>query len=103
MTLIDERNDRGSRMTTSTLDSDGKTDSLEAADNKSANNQEGQVASRRYMDAINSLGQTLNLERRDSRRERRIGRVAQYTGPARREIIDRRENPGDRRKRRSQS
>ena len=86
-------------MTTSTLDSDSKTDSLEAADDKSANNHEGQVASRRFMDAINSLGRTLNLERRDIRRERRVGKVAQYTGPARREIIDRRESPGDRRKR----
>jgi hypothetical protein len=90
-------------MTTSTPDSDGKTDSVEVADDKSANNQERQVASRRYMDAINSLGRTLNLERRDSRRERRIGKVAQYTGPARREIIDRRERPGDRRKRRGQA
>jgi hypothetical protein len=90
-------------MTSSTPDSDGKTDSVEVADDKSANNQDRQVASRRYMDAINSLGRTLNLERRDSRRERRIGKVAQYTGPARREIIDRRERPGDRRKRRGQA
>ena len=85
-------------MTTSTLDSDSNTDSPEAADYKSANNQEGQVASRRFMDAINSLGRTLNLERRDSRRERRIGKVARYKGPARREIIDRRVNTDDRRK-----
>ena len=88
---------------TSTPDSDSLTDGSKTADDKSANNQEGQVASRRYMDAINSLGRTLNLERRDSRRERRIGVVAQYTGPARRKIIDRRENQHDRRKRRGLS
>ena len=89
-------------MITSTPDSDRPTDSLEAADDESANNQNGQVASRRYMDAINSLGRTLNLDRRDSRRERRVGKEAQYMGPARRRIIDRRESPGDRRKRRGQ-
>ena len=48
-------------------------------------------------DAINSLGRALNLERRDNRRERRVGKVAQYTGPARRKIIDRRKIQGDRR------
>jgi len=88
---------------TSTPDSDSKPDSLEAADDKSANNQEEPVASRRYMDAINALGRTLNLDRRDSRRERRVGEVAQYTGPAHRKIIDRRESPGDRRKRQDQA
>ena len=87
---------------TSTPDSDSKTDSLEAADDKSANNQEGQIASRRYMDAINSLGRTLNLDRRDSRRERRVGKEAHYLGPARRKIVDRRESQGDRRKQRDQ-
>jgi hypothetical protein len=88
---------------TSTPDSDSLTDGSKTADDKSAHNRGGQVASRRYMDAINSLGRTLNLERRDSRRERRIGMVAQYTDPARRKIIDRRENQHDRRKRRGQS
>ena len=85
-------------MITSTPDSDSSTDSLETDDDESANDGEGKVASRRYMDAVNSLGRTLNLERRDSRRERRIGKVAQYTGPARRQIIDRRVNTVDRRK-----
>ena len=85
-------------MITSTVDSDSVNDSSEAADDKSEENQQGQVASRRYMDAINSLGRTLNLERRDSRRERRIGKIDHYLGPARRKIIDRREIPGDRRK-----
>jgi hypothetical protein len=88
---------------TSTPDSDSLTDGSKTADDKSADTREGQVASRRYMDAINSLGRTLNLERRDSRRERRMGMIGQYTGPARRKIIDRRENQDDRRKRRSQS
>ena len=90
-------------MMTSTLDSDSKPDKLETADDSGANNQDEQDASRRYMDAINSLGRTLNLDRRDSRRERRVGKVAQYMGPARRKIIDRRESPDDRRKRRGQA
>ena len=90
-------------MMTSKLDSDSITDSLETADDGGATNQQGQDASRRYMDAINSLGRTLNLDRRDSRRERRVGKEAQYTGPARRKIIDRRDSPDDRRKRRGQS
>ena len=90
-------------MTISTVDSDDIPDSLKAADDKSEDNQDGQDTSRRYMDAINSLGQTLNLDRRDSRRERRVGKVAQYTGLSHRKIIDRRESPGDRRKRRDQS
>ena len=51
------------------------------------------------MDAINALGRKLNLDRRDSRREPRVGKEAQYTGRARRKIIDRRESPGDRRER----
>ena len=90
-------------MTISTIDSDDLPDSLNAAAHKSEDNQDEQDISRRYMDAINSLGRTLNLDRRDSRRERRVGKVAHYTGPSNRKIIDRRENPGDRRKRRGQS
>lgn len=90
-------------MITSKVDSDSVTGSSEAADDESEENQQEQVASRRYMDAINSLGRALNLDRRDSRRERRVGKEAQYTGPARRKIIDRRDSPVDRRKRRGQS
>ena len=84
-------------MITSTLDPDNLTDSLKSADDESAINREVPDNNRRYMDAINSLGRALNLERRDNRRERRVGKVAQYTGPARRKIIDRREIQGDRR------
>ena len=90
-------------MISSTVDPDSSTDSLNATDENSATNHEGQDTSRRYMDAINSLGRVLNLDRRDSRRERRVGKVAQYIGPPRRKIIDRRDNPLDRRKRRGQS
>ena len=85
-------------MTTLILDPDSLTDRLQIAGDKGADNLEAQVASRRYMDAINSLGRILNLERRDSRRERRFGKVAQYTGPALRIILDRRESPSERRK-----
>lgn len=84
-------------MITSKEKSDSTGDHSKNADDESAINREEQVASRRYMDAINSLGRALNLERRDSRRERRVGKIAQYMGPARRKIIDRREIPGDRR------
>jgi hypothetical protein len=103
MTLIDAGNDRGSGMITSTTDFDSLADSSKTADDKDANNREGQIASRRYMDAINSLGRPLNLDRRDIRRERRVGKVIQYMGPARRKILDRRDSPGDRRKRRGRS
>jgi hypothetical protein len=67
-----------------------------AADNR-ASNREGLVNSRRYMDAINAAGRALHLDRRGMYCERRIGLVARYNGQARRKIIDRRGNPGDRR------
>jgi len=84
-------------MIVSKIDSDSLADSLKTADDKSVINREGQAASRRYMDIINSAGRILNLERRDSRRERRFGKLTQHKGPARRIIIDRREFQGDRR------
>ena len=90
-------------MITSTVDPDSSTESLNTADEKNATNREEQNTSRRYMDAVNSLGRALNLDRRDSRRERRVGKVVQYIGPARRKIIDRRDSPGDRRKQRGQA
>ena len=98
VTLIAVTDDRGSRMTITVADSDSSNGSSEDSDDDEADTAEGQISGRRYMDAINSLGRTLNLDRRDSRRERRVGKVAQYQGPARRKIIDRRESPGDRRK-----
>jgi hypothetical protein len=84
-------------MIASKIDSDSLADSLKTADDKSVINREGQAASRRYIDTINSAGRTLNLERRDSRRERRICKVTQYKSPARRIIIDRRDIQSDRR------
>jgi hypothetical protein len=84
-------------MITSTLDSDRSPDSLKAAADSTANDQEDSDNNRRYMDAINSAGRTLNLDRRGMHCERRIDLAVQYNGPARRKIIDRRENPGNRR------
>lgn len=85
-------------MLDSTLDCDSLTDKEETSDHKSANNQEVPAGSRRYMDAINSLGPAIDVDRRDSRRERRFGKLDNYQGPARRKINDRRKNPRDRRK-----
>jgi hypothetical protein len=84
-------------MITSKLDSDRFPDSLKTAADSTANDREDSGNNRRYMDAINSAGRTLNLDRRSMPGERRIGLAAQYNGPARRIIIDRRENPGNRR------
>jgi hypothetical protein len=84
-------------MITSKLDSDRSPDSLKAAADSTANDQEDSDNNRRYMDAINSAGRTLNLDRRGMHCERRIDLAVQYNGPARRKIIDRRENTGDRR------
>ena len=84
-------------MTTSTEGSDRIAASSKTAADNSASNREGVVNSRRYMDAINAAGRALNLDRRGMYGERRIGLVARYNGPARRKIIDRRGNPGDRR------
>jgi hypothetical protein len=84
-------------MITSTLDSDRFPDSLKATADSTANDREDSGNNRRYMDAINSAGRTLNLDRRGMHCERRFGLAVQYNDPARRKIIDRRENPGDRR------
>lgn len=84
-------------MITSTLDSDRFPASLKAAADSTANDREDSANNRRYMDAINSAGRTLNLDRRGMHCERRFDLAVQYNGPARRKIIDRRENPGDRR------
>jgi hypothetical protein len=84
-------------MITSKLDSDRFPDRLKAAAGSTANDREDSDNNRRYMDAIKSAGRTLNLDRRGIHCERRIGLAVQYNGPARRIIIDRRENPGNRR------
>jgi hypothetical protein len=52
---------------------------------------------RRYLDAFKSTGRALNLDRRETNRDRRLGLVPDYQGFSRREIIDRRENLEDRR------
>ena len=49
-------------------------------------------SNRRYLDAFQLKGRTLNLDRRDTHRDRRIDMVPDYCGFSRREIIDRREN-----------
>jgi len=54
-------------------------------------------ARRRHMDAINSRGRTLSLDRRVIDHDRHIAIVYQYNDYSRREIIDRREHPEDRR------
>jgi hypothetical protein len=95
-TTIDVRQDRGLIMITSIVDSDRLPGRLKTAAGNNASNQECSVNSRRYMDAINA-GRTLNLDRRGMYGERRIDLAVQYNGPARREIIARRETPSDRR------
>ena len=52
---------------------------------------------RRLSDSIKQKGRKLNLDRRVEGIERRTGGSAEYKGPARRKVIDRRESSSDRR------
>ncbi len=52
---------------------------------------------RRLADSIKQKGRKLNLDRRVEGIERRGGGSAEYKGPARRKVIDRRESSSDRR------
>lgn len=51
----------------------------------------------RLSDWINPQGRKIKLDRRDVNRDRRTNENSSYSGPARRETIDQRENLRDRR------
>jgi hypothetical protein len=79
------------------LNSELYPDDLETLDNIAKQIRNRKDSNRRYLDAFQLKGRTLNLDRRDTHRDRRIDMVPDYCGFSRREIIDRRENLIDRR------
>jgi hypothetical protein len=79
------------------LNSELYPDDLETLDNIAKQIRNRKDSNRRYLDAFQLKGRTLNLDRRDTHRDRRIGMVPDYCGFWRREIIDRRENLVERR------
>ena len=84
-------------MSIAKLKSELYPDDLETLDNIAKQIRKRKDSQRRYLDAFQLKGRTLNLDRRDTHRERRIDMVPDYCGFSRREIIDRRENLEDRR------
>ena len=84
-------------MSIAKLKSELYPDDLETLDNIAKQIRKRNDSQRRYLDAFQLKGRTLNLDRRDTHRERRIDMVPDYCGFSRREIIDRRENLEDRR------
>jgi hypothetical protein len=70
---------------------------LETLDHIAKQIQDRKESNRRYLDAFQLKGRTLNLDRRDTHRDRRIDMVPDYCGFSRRENIDRRETLLDRR------
>ena len=79
------------------LNSELLPDDLETLDHIGKQIQHRKDSNRRYLDAFQLKGRTLNLDRRDTHRDRRIDMVPDYCGFSRREIIDRRENLVERR------
>ena len=84
-------------MKTDKLDTEKHLDNRAATDDIVDQVGDRKDSNRRYLDAFQSKGRTLNLDRRDANRERRIGLLRHYRGFSRRDIIDRRENLKDRR------
>ena len=72
-------------------------DDLETLDKIAKEVRDRKDSNRRYLDAFPSKGRALNLDRRNTNRDRRVGLVSHYCGFSRRETIDRREILEDRR------
>jgi hypothetical protein len=84
-------------MYASKVKQDVAPENLKETEASGAEGQEQAKTQRRLSDSIKQKGRKLNLDRRVEGIERRTGGTAEYKGPARREVIDRRDSASDRR------
>jgi len=84
-------------MYASKVKQDGAAGDLQQTEAATGEKQEQAKNQRRLADSLKPKGRKLNLDRRVEGIERRGGGAADYKGPARRKVIDRRESINDRR------